>query len=266
MEYEPDAPLLDGGASDVVRELMTAAQDKPAVKLDIARHQVTLTVLDENQQPTAFRWQDGVINAVDSDMQYFEQATFYPGSFPLDDIRRFFTTARLRGASGDLQLQVMEYHNGEVYMTVTSRVESATVFFDKFGDAVPRLGTKSPQDIREGIEDLTERPGKVLALGFRPETGYWAEIQVSESLVERRVRMSGVPVFSSPRSQDVSSDPIPLDEIDPGLLARRQARYGEGQACNVTIDRSGDRDAARITYECPTQTVLNRLDGTRVNR
>ena len=263
--FEPSAPLIDGGAHEVLVQLMQVSEHRAALKLDVTTTHVTLTVLDENQRPAAFRWQDGEINAVDSDMQYFDQATFYPGSFPLDNVRGIFSAARLYGASGELMLQIMEHHSDKIFMTVSSRAESTTVFFDRYGTLVPRLRTRSAADIRRGIEDLTTANGKVLVIGFSPATGYWADVEVSPGTVERRVRKDGVPVFAAPRGQAPSTEPLAVEDIDPGILASRQARYGDGEPCTVEIKRPEPDLTPLIRFECPTQTVTTRLDGTRVD-
>ena len=102
MPYPLEHPVLEGGAAQAARQLMDVADNQPALKLDVTETQVTLTVLDPERTPTAYRWMDNQISAVDSDMQYFGQATFYPGTYPLGNVRRLFETANLLGAGEDL--------------------------------------------------------------------------------------------------------------------------------------------------------------------
>lgn len=265
MPYVLADPLLDGGAEQAVRQLMTVADDHPALKLDVTETQVTLTVLAEDRQPVAYRWEDDQISAVDSDVQYFGQATFYPGSYPLDNVRRLFQTANLLGAGEQPVLQVQDYRDGRIYMTVTTRTESQTVFFNADGTAVPQLGTSSTQDIRQGLEDVSDGSGRVLALGFEPETGYWADILVSDSLIERRTRLDGVPVFASQRSETTDLIPFDTDPIDPSVVARRQARFGDGALCSVTIDNRFQRNQPTMIFECPgSEAIITDLQGRRI--
>lgn len=265
MPYSLERDLHDGGAIDAVRQLLVVADNRPALKLDITAEQVTLTVLDENLNPAAYRWQDDLISAVASDVQYVEQSTFYPASFPLEDIRRVLDTAALLGAGGDQVLQIMEYRDGAVHMIVTTRTESQTIFFNRDGTVVPRLGTLSTQDIRRGFGDLTAGSPRVLAMGFEPGQGYWADVQISDTVIERRARMGGVPVFASQRNETSELTPIDVDEIDPGTIARNQSRFGRGEGCEVTIDRSHDPAQTTIGYVCDGEQYITDTDGQRLS-
>lgn len=265
MPYVLADPVLDGGAEQAVRQLMTVSDNQPALKLDITETQVTLTVLDTDRQPAAYRWMEDEVSAVDSDVQYFGQATFYPGSYPLDNVRRLFQTANLLGAGEEPILQVQDYRDGRIYMTVTTRTESQTVFFNADGTAVPQLGTSSAQDIRQGLADVSDGSGRVLALGFLPEGGYWADILVADSLIERRTRMDGVPVFTSQRSGTTDLIPFDTDPIDPSVVARKQSRFGDGDLCAVTIDNRFERNQPTMVFECPGQeTIITDLQGRRI--
>lgn len=265
MPFPLEYPVLDGGAALAVRQLMAVSDNQPALKLDVTETQVTLTVLDNDRQPAAYRWSDNQISAVDSDLQYFGQATFYPGSYPLGNVRRLFQTANLLGAGEEPILQVQDYRDGRIYMTVTTRTESQTVFFYADGTAVPHLGTSSAQDIRRGLEDVANGSGRVLALGFNPDRGYWADIRISDSLIERRTRMGGVPVFSSQRSATTDLIPFDTDPLDPSVLSQRQARFGDGELCAVTVDNRYQRSQPTIVFECPGQEpVITNLEGRRI--
>lgn len=265
MPYPLEHPVLEGGAAQAARQLMDVADNQPALKLDVTETQVTLTVLDPERTPTAYRWMDNQISAVDSDMQYFGQATFYPGTYPLGNVRRLFETANLLGAGEEPVLQIQDYRDGRIYMTVTTRTESQTIFFNADGTAVPQLGTTRAQDIRRGLDDVTDGSGRVIGMGFVPERGYWADILISDTLVERRTRMGGVPVFSSQRSETTDLIPFDTDPVDPAVLAQRQARFGGGEPCTVTIDNRYERSEPTIIFECPDlEPVITNLEGNRL--
>lgn len=260
MEFPLEQDLIDGGAVEAVRQLLEVADNRPALKLDITSEQLTLTVLDENLSPAAYRWQDDVISSVASDVQYMEQSTFYPAGFPLENIRRLFEVATLLGTGENQMLQIMEYRDHVVHMTVTTRTESQTVFFRQDGTVVPRLGTLSARDIRRGFETLTDGSPRVLALGFRPGQGYWADVQISETVTEHRTRMGGLPVFSSQRSEATELVPFDFEAIEPADIARRQAEFGDGEPCEVTIGNHHDPDETTIDYRCAGERFLTTVD------
>lgn len=272
-ETEPEFPqpfrleekLLDGGAIEAVRQLLEVADNRPAIKLDITRDQVTLTVLDAELNPVAYRWQDDLINQVASDVQYQEQITFYPAGFPIEDIRRLFEVAALLGTGEDQMLQIMEYRDNAVHMNVTTRTESQTVFFKQDGTAFPRLGTRSALDIRRGFEVLTEGSSRVLSMGFEPTQGYWAEVQISEDVIERRTRMGGLPMFTSQRTETATAEPIEVTDVDPGVLARLQFDYGAGEPCEVGIRNLEDTEITAVEFICDGETHHTTLDGRELD-
>lgn len=264
MEYVPEQPLLSGGAKEVVSALLDVAGNRPTLKVDIGSSWVTLTVLGDAQEPLAYRWEGGLIQLVDSDVQYLEQTTFYPGSYPLDEVGRMFETADLLGAGDDPMLQISQYQDGDVWMTVSTRTESQTIFFHRDGTAVRRLNTTSVADIRQGLAEVTEGSAQVVAVGFSPATGYWAEVEVAKDTVERRTRMERLPVFRSRRSGAGATTPLDLDELDPSLLSSLQYRYGKGKPCTVRIAHEASQRSPHITFKCPTRSVTTRLDGRRI--
>jgi len=201
-------------ADEVVAELHRVASELPALKLDVTATQATLTVLDHEDQVRTYRWRDGVISVADSDVQNLGQASFNPTTFPLGDLRRILDVAALHATSSENQvLQVVEYRGGEVYMTVTTRPESSTVFFHRDGTVVKALDTHSVADITSGLKAVTGATQVVLAVGFSPQEGYWADVPKGEGVIERRTRLGSLPTFTAQRTETLGLEPF-----DPLLL------------------------------------------------
>lgn len=263
-QFEPQGDTFDEQIVNIVDELISVAGESSALKLDISRRGITLTVLGPNDQPLAYRWVDGVINAVDSDLKYLQQRTFDPRTFPLDKVTHMFTVAQLRGAGDDPMLQISQYQDGDIWMTVSTRTESATVFFNRDTTAVKQLDTTGIADIREGIAEVTAGAGDVVSIGIHPDSGYWADVEGQDDVIEHRVRMGGFPVFTSRRTGNHDARGIDVEAIDFARIAELQAQYNEGEPCGITIGRQSPEEPARITYECGSTTIVTRLDGTTV--
>lgn len=259
----PVSGLLDGGAARVVAKLDAVGGFRPALKLDVTTEQVTLTVLAADDTAKTYRWRDDVIEEVDSDVRYVGQTTFRPTAYRLDDLRRIFDVAALLGARAERQvLQVQEYRTS-VYLTVTTRPETKTIFFRPDGTAIRQLGTSAVGDIADGIADVTAGTSAVIAVGFSAESGYWADVPLSDGVVERRSRLGNLPAFASQRNDATQLKPFSPSLIEAAAIAQAIASFRSGvtQSCTVEIDNRLQRSAPVVRYDCGGRIFYTDLTG-----
>lgn len=258
------APLLDGGAASAVRQLHKVSGFRPALKLDVSRDDVTLTVLASDQEVRSYRWRDDVIESAETDVQYLQQTIFWPTDFALDNVSRIFDVAALLGTSSNSQvLQVVEYTPGRVYMSVTTSPESSTIFFRKDATVFRSLDTTSVADIREGVAEVTSTARLAYSVGFDAQKGYFAELPTRDGDIERRVRMANRPMFSSRHTGTSPLEPFSPGLLDPAAIARTIASHNNGgKGCAVQIDNRFNRTRPVVTYQCDGKTFHSDLRGT----
>lgn len=264
LEFTVTVPLVDGSADEVVTELHRVAGGLPVLKVDVTADAATLSALLPDLSVTTYQWRDGAISRVDSDVQYFEQATFDPGDFPLDSVGRMFDIADLRGVRGDLVLQIVDYREGQVLMTVTSRPETQTVFFRPDGTAVAVLGMTSVADISSGIHEVIGENVEAYRVGFNATRGYWADLPDAESgVVLSRARVGAVPVFETRRNDSPTLATFDPSLIQPAALAMAVAQFQTTpeEQCDVVIDMSLQRSAPVARVECQGNVHYADLEG-----
>lgn len=265
LSYEIPQTLIDGGAAVVVAKLHAVAQQLPVLKVDITKDEARLTALTPDKSVVSYAWRDGLITPVDSDLQYLEQATFDPATFPLDNVARMFDVADLRGVRGEVQtLQIVEYRAGEVLMTVTSRPETSTVFFRPDGTAIAELGLTSVDDITAGLAEVTLDSTEAYAVGFSSARGYWADLPDAEDgVILNRSRTGGLPTFETRRSEATALSTFSPTLLNPAALARSVAAYQESpeQECEVVVDMSLQRSAPVARITCGDLIRYTDMDG-----
>lgn len=264
LDFAVAQPLVDGSAGPVVEELHRVAGGLPVLKVDVTAVAATLSALLPDRTVATFQWRDGVIARVDSDVQYFDQATFDPHDYPLESVGRMFDVADLRGVRGELILQIVDYRAGQVLMTVTSRPESETVFFRQDGSAVAVLGVTSVADITAGVGEVVGQSTQAYAVGFNATRGYWADLPDEEDgVVLNRARVGAVPVFETRRSEAVAVPAFDPTLIDPAALAKAVAQFQDSpdQQCDVVIDMSLERSAPVVRVDCEGSIHYADLEG-----
>lgn len=264
--YFVDGPLDEGtNAVKVVEKLSEVADGRPALKLDVTPTQATVTVLEEDDAVSTFRWSENTIDITASDFQYLGQATFDPADYPLEHIGRMFDIADLRGVRGQLLYQVQEYRAGDVVQTVSSLPESATVFFELDGSAIPDLDGAHAGDILEGHEELVREDEELVRFGYSPERGFQAESIADEELIIR-TRTGGVPTVESRRPAMGSRDTFSPDTVDPLVISKalQERRSVPDEPCAFEIEWDGKRDAPLMEIRCGQESSHVDLEGREV--
>jgi hypothetical protein len=240
-------PLLaePGLAAAVMADLVRAAGTAHAVRAEVTPDSATLTTVT-GQATATFAWRDGQINPAEPAADYVGQALFDPREFDLGDVGALFEQAAAAcGSATGQRLNIAEYADGRVFMSVTTAPESAPVFFRPDGSLVAALDFSTAGGLAEGLADVVAGRDEVLAIGLDAASGgLYAEAPGPAGEVVRTVRLPGLPVRDTwaGASDLVGFDPA---KVDPRAIAEVLARLPEltGQATvaqvSWTIDRRG---------------------------
>jgi len=208
----PVGLCLPGAAATAVNQLMAAAGTSQAIRVSVDQSTATMTYVADDQALT-IGWDDGSIGPLDSDITYVGQASFDVASFNLYDVGLMFEeAAALAKSSQNQQLQITEYNAGRVLMTVTTEPESQTIFFQPDASLVQWLTFQSASDLAAALADVDNDGVPVLAIGL-DDQGFYADVRISESIIERRTRPGKLPSYSAQRNATAS-----YPEFDPRVV------------------------------------------------
>lgn len=258
-----------GAARRAVGELLLASGGLPVIKLDVTSTEATLSALKGNKV-VAWRWAKGKVLAVESDIQYIRQAPFSPDDYALDDLGGLFDqAARISGSRQDQELQLVEYGSGQVLMTVTTRPESATVFFRPDGTPINQLDFTTAEGFTEALRDVTEGQQEVSGLGWSADGGLWADHAAKEDTITRVTRQARVPAWTADRRGNSESPTFRPGVVDPEVLARlvrelpQQTRQ-PGAAVSFEITRSEHLAMPLVRWKVGSTERTTTLGGTDV--
>lgn len=279
----------DGNARRAVDELTARAGDRPVIRVTVNAFEATLTYLEPKpapppaktaspDAPTDYKamslgWVGGTIEELDSDVEYIHQAAFNPADFNLDGVTQMFeNAAAVSGSSSQQELQINEYNQGRVLMTVTTNPETSTVFFRHDGSLIARLDFSTEQGLGEGLRDAVDSAAQVISVGLLPDNaGLFADVIAQEGIVERRIRQSTLPMFSSQRKQPTTT----LATFDPAVISPAVIAV---QVDSLPVRLQADPDAAVLftiaveprleapvmTFNVAGATVVTDLDGNDI--
>ena len=202
-----------GEAPAVVKELIAAAGTINAIKVEISVHDASLSVVSGMTAKT-WAWRNGKIEVVDSDTQFVGQKIFDPRDFDLSDVAGMFArAAKLAKSDSGQQLQIVEYADRTVYMTVTTNPESLTVFFRQNGTLVSQVDLTTLAGLQEAYNDVVGTKKLINALGILPnQGGMYVDVAVLDTIV-RTVRQPRLPVRTATRREATT-----LAQFDPALV------------------------------------------------
>lgn len=258
-----------GAARRAVDQLLLASGGLPVIKLDVSATEATLSALQGNRV-VAWRWSRGKVLAVESDIQYIRQVAFSPDDYELDDLGALFDqAAHISGSRQDQQLQLVEYGSGQVLMTVTTRPESATVFFRPDGTPINQLDFTTTEGFTEALRDATEGQDQVIGIGWSSEGGLWADHAAEEDTITRVTRQARVPAWTADRRGNGESPTFRPGVVDPEVLARlvrelpQQTRQ-PGAAVSFEITRSEQLAMPLVRWKVGGAERTTTLGGTDV--
>lgn len=220
------APLTSTGqARSAVTALLRAAGTDQAVKVSLTSTRATLTIV-RNGKPATWAWSNGVVAPADSDIEDVEHlATFDPRDYAFDDLAGLFRrAASASGSTSRQQLQIVEYNQGQVLMTVTTDPESATVFFRADGTLVNTVDLGTAAGIAEALRDAVGTHTSVVQVSYDPKAGLSVQVPGSrDGTVDQTTRPPSLPRWTSTlkASTHAAFDPaLVKPEVIATLLAR----------------------------------------------
>ena len=262
--------FIPGQAQQVVAGLADRAAG-PIVRVAITRTSAQVTYVGEGDRPASVSWDRGEVSTNDEGTDLVTAASFNPADFDLSDVAALFAqAAEISGSSEEQQLQINEYNQGQILITVTTYPETTTVFFTPDGTLIPRLDLTDDEDLATAIADVTkgEAPNTLV---ITPDQQVAADYQLADGIVERRTRPANGPVYTTQRKDEIS--PLTFDQAQldvatlgviirtyPGMLSR-----SADSPITLTIARSLSDPAPRIRVEVEGEVAVLRLDGTRVD-
>ncbi len=236
--------LAPNVATEVVATLKAKAAGMQVIKVDINATQATLTAVDTAKKIHGWQWSKGRISVVESDVQYVNQASFDPSAFDFSNVAALFTKASVEsGSNSNQDLQIVEYNQGQVLMTVTTNPESRAVFFRADGSVVETLDFSSAAGLAEAISDTAGTHTSVLAMGYSQAQGFWVDVASSTAgVIDRTIRTATVPAWSASRKGNTTALPFDpslvkaasLASIEASLVAKSSAK---NPGVSFTIDR-----------------------------
>jgi hypothetical protein len=255
----------------VIKELVAAAGTINAIKVEISVHDASLSIVTGMTAKT-WAWRDGKIDVVDSDTQFVGQKIFDPRDFNVSDLPGMFdTAATLAKSNSGQQLQIVEYADRTVYMTVTTNPESLTVFFRQDGSLVSQVDLTTLTGIQEAYTDVVGTKNYVNSLGILPnQGGMYVDVAVLDTIV-RTVRQPRLPVRTTTRREDTTLTPF-----DPALIKPTIIAAALGKICtkanlesppagwSLEIDTKDNTPEPRMYFTVGGQQTVMTLDGVDV--
>lgn len=260
-----------GRAEAVVAQLIAAADGAPIVRLVLDRTRARLTYVDEGDRPRSVIWLAGVVSPSDDGTDLVVASSFDPSRFNLSDVAGLFATAaRISGSTERQELQINEYDDGSVYMTITTTPESTTVFFDHTGEMIPRLNLLRDADVAIALDDVLANRLLVVAVGINRGEMLWADVVASPGVLERRMRPALLPMYHAQRRENPSTEQFEVSDLDPEVLATL-LRTGPGlldkapgSAVTLLVSWPSDSDEPVIKVEVDGDSLLTDLAGVPI--
>ena len=263
--------LGPGEATAVVKELVTAAGTINAIKVEISAHEASLSIVSGMTAKT-WAWRNGTILVVDSDTQFVGQEIFDPRDYDVSDISGMFEkAATLAKSDSGQQLQIVEYADRTVYMTVTTNPESLTVFFRKDGSLVSQVDLSTLSGIQEAYRDVVGTKRFINALGILPnQGGMYVDVAVLDTIV-RTVRQPRLPVRTTTRREAttlVTLRPRTGQAVDHRVIAGQALRQNNRADSRARLEPRGRHEGqhARAPHVLHGQRRAVRHDPGRRGR
>ncbi|MGA4669184.1 hypothetical protein ACPCG0_05190 [Propionibacteriaceae bacterium Y1923] len=256
-----------GEARKAVQQLQATA-NLPVVKIDITTTQATLSALDE-RQPRAWRWSQGQVNEVESDIEYIEQSSFDPADFDFDDVGALFAQAAdMSGSSASQELQIVEQTPGSVMMVVTTRPESVPVFFRPDASLVNHLDFLTDWGLREALDDAIAGRTQLTVIALTRESVYAESVDPHEPENTLRItRQRRVPAFRTSLADASNLGAFGPSEVNLAMLLETMrtlpAKWQAPRDAVVTwvIDRRDGRPLPTIRFTLDGRTMVTDMQG-----
>lgn len=266
----PSPAALDltqpGAAQRVLEQLAAAAGTRRLVKADVTADSAQVVAVVDKTAHT-WAWRDGAPVEVDGDTQYIGQAEFSLDDFDLRDVGAIFRrAAALSGSSSRQQLQIVEYYDGAVYLTVGTSPESSTVFFRADGEPIPTLDYTTVAGLRRGLADARLGLTQVQQAGFSRATGVWFDTPAGDAGTRRVVRPARFPARGELQSTRRDWPTFSPALVQPEAVQRVVAQLDPDASrdVRVEIDRRDGMSDPTMTFTVDGTTMITDLAGNDI--
>ncbi|AFV88843.1 hypothetical protein PACID_10130 [Acidipropionibacterium acidipropionici ATCC 4875] len=264
------ASLLSGRtARSIVDELVTASGNSPVTKVDITSRAVSISVR-AGSSPQIWTWQGGRITTSSPQSAQTVSRPFDPDSFAIDHLDRILSVAaRATGSSKNQELQILEYNQGVVLMSVSTRPETRPVFFRADGSLVTTVDFTTVAGMTEALRDAVGEDTQVLSVAYQPGKGLMVDTRTgTDGIVLRRTRSADMPAWAVERRGDTGAALFSPSDISPAVLADLMTRVptvlskpAEASKLSFTIDMSDRRSLPTIHFTLAGSTMVTDLEG-----
>lgn len=259
-----------GNARQIVDLLRAASGYKPVLRVEVTASTANITYLDDRTAHT-IGFADGAVSKLDSTVTYINQAQFDPDDFAIDDIGALFQeAATISGSRQQQDLQINEYDQGNVIMTVTTTPESSTVFFRADGSPINQLDFRDAAGITEGLSDTTESASQVLSVSIKPDA-LSVDVRADPGTIQRRTRQKALPTIVATLKDSSNASSFSPSLVQPEVIARLEgelpAQLGKAPttAVQVTIEQRTNEDAPRMHFQIGGAEVVTTMDGSVIS-
>lgn len=266
----PSAELLKGTtARRVVDELVGAAGDGPVTKVDITSKAATITVRS-SAGPQVWTWQSGRITTSTPQAAQTVSRPFDPDSFALGDLEKMLdSAAEVAGSARNQEFQILEYNQGVVLMSVSTRPETRPVFFRPDGSLIANVDFTTVAGMTEALRDAVGTDTQVLSISYQPGKGLMVDTPTStDGLVLRRTRSADLPAWAAERRGDSSATMFSPSDVSASVLADLMTRVpaimsrsADASKLSFTIDMSDKRSLPTIHFSLDGATMVTDLTG-----
>ncbi|WCC81003.1 hypothetical protein O6R08_02425 [Cutibacterium equinum] len=240
----------------IIDELVAASGNGPITKVDITKKALSITV-QTGSTPTVWTWQNGTIESSATQSTQTASRPFNPDDFAVEKMPSILReAAKVSGSHMNQNLQIVEYNEGTVLMTVSTKPESRTVFFRRDGSVISHLDFATAPDMTEALADAVAGAKEVGQISYQPGKGVMVDTPTATSgIVMRRTRSADMPAWAVQRKGDAT------ETFSPTLLKPRvivdimeQAAFGTSEepsdmAWTIAVDKKLDAPIMRITVD-----------------
>jgi len=268
------APAIDltapGAAASMIDRLVKTAGSPDVIMVVVSATQASVTVLN-GQTPATWAYRNGQIGLVATDITYVDQSTFDPDDFNIRDVGALFrAAAAVSGSTRGQTLQIVDYSDGRVMMSVSTDPESRTVFFNADGSLLEDLDFDTLGGIQRGLADVVGTVPLAYTVSVQSDQGAWMDYPGSDDgTTTRRQRTPRVPVTTSTRAQRTtlpvfSPALVNADAIWAVVEANAGVTVSATTAWSVTIDQRAGDGLPRMYFSFGLTSVVTDLSGHAV--
>ena len=263
------SPFSRDVAPQIVDELVQAAGGAPVTKVDITSKQVSVTVR-VGATAQIWSWQAGQITSTQAASSQTVSRPFNPDSFALERISQMLSTAAtVAGSRKNQELQVLEYNQGVVLISVSTRPETAPVFFRPNGSLINTVDFATTAGMTEALRDAVDGSRQVLAISYQSGKGVMVDTPSgTDGIMVRRTRPAALPAWAVERRGDTSAQLFSPSDISPtvlaGLMAQIPITLGKAPLASqlsFRIDMSDKRSLPTIHFSLDGSTVVTDITG-----